>query len=274
MQRPQFWGIHAVPSKTTALLLSLLPFLLVLGLYFFASEARLAENPNDKLLPSFAQMGDATYRMAFTEDRRTGDYLLLKDTLSSLGRIFMGVGIAALVALLLGLNIGLYKGTHTLLNPIVTFISMIPPLAILPILFIVFGIGELGKVMLIFIGSVPILTRDISLYISNIPKEMLIKAQTLGASGPSLAYKIIMPQVIPRLIESLRLTLGGAWLYLIAAEAIASTDGLGYRIFLMRRYMNMDVIIPYVVWITILGVLIDFILRYILKKCYPWYLSK
>jgi len=274
MKKPQFIGIHANPSKMNSWLLALLPFVLVVGLYFIFSEARLAENPNDKLLPSFSQMASAFNRMAFQEDRRSGDYLLLKDTLSSLGRIFMGVGMATIVALLLGLNMGLYKGTRALLNPFVTFISMIPPLAILPILFIAFGVGELGKIMLIFLGTVPLLTRDITLYVSNIPKETIIKAQTLGANGLSLTYKVIMPQVIPRLLEALRLSLGGAWLFLIAAEAIASTDGLGYRIFLMRRYMNMDVIIPYVLWITIIGVFLDFTLRFIVKKAYPWYFSK
>ncbi len=274
MLKPQFLGIHANPSKMNSWLLALLPFLLVIGIYFLCSEARLAENPSDKLLPSFSQMASAMNRMAFQEDRRTGDYLLFKDTISSLWRIFIGVSMATIVALLLGLNMGLYKGTRALLNPFVTFISMIPPLAILPVLFIAFGVGELGKVMLIFLGTVPILTRDITLYVSNIPKETIIKAQTLGANGFSLVYRVIMPQVIPKLLEALRLSLGGAWLFLIAAEAIASTDGLGYRIFLMRRYMNMDVIIPYVIWITLLGVLLDFLLRFIVKKAYPWYSSK
>ncbi len=67
---------------------------------------------------------------------------------------------------------------------------------------------------------------------------------------------MVLPQIWPRLIDSLRLTLGSAWLFLIAAEAIASTEGLGYRIFLVRRYLAMDVILPYVVWITLLAVAI------------------
>ncbi len=65
----------------------------------------------------------------------------------------------------------------------------------------------------------------------------------------------------PRLIDALRLTLGPAWLFLIAAEAIASTEGLGYRIFLVRRYLAMDVILPYVAWITLLAFAMDWLLR-------------
>ena len=273
MNRPQFFGIHAQPSKKFSIALAFIPFLLILALYFTASHIRHAENEADKLLPTASQMAGAVDRMAFEEDRRTGEYLLISDTLSSLGRIAAGVSMATALALFLGLNMGLYKGTRGLLNPFVTFISMIPPLAILPILFIAFGIGEWGKIMLIFLGCFPILTRDVTLYVSAIPKETIVKAQTLGAKNLSLAYKIIMPLVIPRLIDSVRLSLGSAWLFLIAAEAIASTDGLGYRIFLMRRYLNMDVIIPYVLWITLLGVLIDFLLRLAVRKLYPWYVK-
>jgi NitT/TauT family transport system permease protein len=269
--RPKFLGFHAAPSRRLRWLLATIPFLVVIALYFTASHIRHMENENDKLLPTASKMAKAMDRMAFQEDRRTGEFLLLSDTKSSLFRIFIGVGLATITALLIGLNMGLFRGVHALFNPFITFLSMIPPLAILPILFITFGVGELGKIMLIFLGTVPIIARDVTLYVSAIPKEMLIKAQTLGASSFAITYKIIMPQVIPRLTDALRLSLGGAWLFLIAAEAISSTDGLGYRIFLMRRYLNMDVIIPYVIWITLIGVLIDFLLRYFIKKVYPWY---
>jgi NitT/TauT family transport system permease protein len=80
-----------------------------------------------------------------------------------------------------------------------------------------------------------------------------------------------LPQVLPRLIDALRLSLGSAWLFLIAAEAIAATDGLGYRIFLVRRYLSMDIILPYVAWITFLAFLLDWSLAKTSKKIFPWY---
>lgn len=271
MKRPQFFGLHAEPSKKLNLLLCLIPFALIITMYFTASHIRHIENPSDKLLPTAVEMVNAMGQMAFHEDKRTGDFLLLSDTISSLSRIFIGVGAATITALFLGLNMGLYKGLRSVFNPFITFFSMIPPLAILPILFISFGVGELGKIMLIFIGTAPILIRDVTLHVANIPKETIVKAQTLGANNLQISYKIIMPLVIPKLTDAIRLSLGSAWLFLIAAEAIASTDGLGYRIFLMRRYLNMDVILPYVLWITVLGVLIDFLLRTFVQKAYPWY---
>jgi NitT/TauT family transport system permease protein len=152
-----------------------------------------------------------------------------------------------------------------------TFIANIPPLAILPILFISFGVDELGKTMLIFLGTAPLITRDIYLATGRIPRENIVKALTLGASQAGVIYRIVYPQVIPRLIDTVRLSLGAAWLFLIASEAIASQNGLGYRIFLVRRYLSMDMIIVYVVWITLLAYAFDYGLRQLVAYRYPWY---
>lgn len=134
-------------------------------------------------------------------------------------------------------------------------------MAILPILFISFGVGEVSKVVLIVVGVCPIIIRDIQLRVQSLPDEQLIKAQTLGANSWQIIVRVILPQIMPKLIEAVRLTLGSAWLFLIAAEAIVATEGLGYRIFLVRRYLSMDVILPYVLWITILAYCMDWLLR-------------
>jgi len=239
-----------------------------------ASDIRHEENPSDKLLPGISQMVDAVDRMAFTEDRRSGEYLFWNDTRASLQRLFIGVILAASLGLLLGIVMGLYPGPNALLFSATTFISMIPPLAILPILFIVVGVEEVSKVSLIFIGVFPVITRDILMSVKKIPYEQITKSLTLGATHLQVAYRIVLPQILPRLIESIRLSLGAAWLFLIAAEAIAATEGLGYRIFLVRRYLAMDVIIPYVIWVTMLGFLFDWLLRLWLRKGFPWYVEK
>jgi NitT/TauT family transport system permease protein len=263
--------INRHPDRGSRLLLILLPFALVLLVYFSSSATRLAENPNDKLLPSAGQMADAIDRLAFTEDKRTGQYLFWADSASSLKRLGLGLSIAALAGLTLGIAAGSLPLFGAPLSPLLTVLSMIPPLAILPILFIVFGLGELSKVMLIVIGVTPMLARDLEQRAREIPNELLIKAQTLGASTWTLILRLVLPQLLPRLLISLRLVLGSAWLFLIAAEAIASTDGLGYRIFLVRRYMAMDVILPYVAWITLLAWAMDLGLRQLTRLCFPWY---
>ena len=87
---------------------------------------------------------------------------------------------------------------------------------------------------------------------------------------PVVLWKTL-PQVLPRLISAVRLSLGAAWLFLIAAEAIAATEGLGYRIFLVRRYLAMDTILPYVLWITWLAFLIDWGLARLSRWLFPWH---
>ncbi|WP_026958042.1 MULTISPECIES: ABC transporter permease [Aliagarivorans] len=263
--------INRQPAPLGRLVLATLPFILLALVYLLASDARLAENPSDKLLPSMQSFVEAINRMAFEPSRRTGEYLLWVDTWASIKRLFTGVGISAAIALLIGVANGMIPYARAPLSPLVRALSLVPPMAILPILFIVFGLGELSKVMLIIIGITPIMIRDLQLRTDALPEEQLIKAQTLGANSWQLILRVVLPQLLPRLIEAVRLTLGSAWLFLIAAEAIASTEGLGYRIFLVRRYLSMDVILPYVLWITLLAFITDYLLQLLSKKAYPWY---
>lgn len=268
---PRFWGIHAEPSSRLRLILGLLPVVVLICAYLTVSDARLQANPREKLTPSVSQMVSAVKTMAFTKDERTGSYLMLSDTVSSVKRLAIGLGSAAVVGLIAGINMGMLPGIGATSLPIITFLSIVPPLAILPILFILFGVGELGKVMLIFLGAVFIITRDMYYTTRTIPREQIVKSLTLGASQIEVVYRIVLPQIMPRLLVAVRLSLGAAWLFLIASEAIASTDGLGYRIFLVRRYLAMDVIIPYVLWVTLLGFLMDTGLRFLVSWGYPWY---
>lgn len=265
--------INQHPSTGGRWLLGLLPFLLIALIYTGASNARLAENPNDKLLPAFSSFVAAIDRLAFTPSKRTGDYLFWQDTMSSLKRLAMGVGISASIGLLFGVLNGIVPYARANLSPLVTAISLIPPMAILPVLFITFGLGELSKVVLIVIGITPFLIRDMQQRTLEIPAEQLIKAQTLGANTWQIVLRVVLPQVMPRLLGAVRLSLGSAWLFLIAAEAIAATDGLGYRIFLVRRYLSMDVILPYVMWITLLAFFLDYFLRQVSQRAFPWFHS-
>lgn len=262
--------INLIPGKPLALFLVLLPFVAVVVAYAIGSDIRLAANPQDKLLPALGTVGETMLRLTTEGDRRTGQILFWHDTWASLKRLGVGIGISATFGLIFGLLIGLLPMVRSLLAQFVAVLSMIPPLALLPILFIVFGLGELSKVVLIVIGTLPFIIRDMSQRTLEIPEELLVKAQTLGASTWVIAIRVALPQVMPRLIQSMRLSLGPAWLFLIAAEAIAADLGLGYRIFLVRRYLAMDVILTYVIWITILAFVMDWMLRRASKRMFPW----
>ncbi|MFN3233004.1 MAG: ABC transporter permease [Alphaproteobacteria bacterium] len=263
--------INRRPERRTGIFLAALPFVLVLVAYSLGSDARLAENPSDKLLPSFSTIGDAIDRMAFTANKRTGEYLLWVDTAASLERLFWGLLISVLGGGFLGIVTGLLPYMRASMGTFFSVLSVIPPLAILPILFIVMGLGETSKIALIVLGIAPFLIRDMIIRVQEIPSELMVKAQTLGASTWQIAWRVVVPQMMPRLIDGLRLSLGAAWLFLIAAEAIASQSGLGYRIFLMRRYLAMDVILPYVAWITLLAFFLDWLLLKLQQKAFPWF---
>lgn len=259
------------PGRVGTFALNVLPFLIIVVVYLVASDIRLTDNPNDKLLPAFDSFGDAIMQYAVEESRRTGEILLWSDTASSLQRLVLGVAFSAIAGLLFGIATGVIPYARAAMSPVIAALSMIPPLALLPILFIVFGLGETSKVVLIFFGIAPFLMREIALRVSEVPLEQLIKAQTLGGSTWQIVLRVVLPQMLPRLIDAIRLSLGPAWLFLIAAEAIAATDGLGYRVFLVRRYMAMDVILPYVAWITVLAFVADWSLNRFSRWAFPWY---
>jgi len=262
--------VNLKPRRGSALLLGALPFLILLIAYITGSHLRLAENPDDKLLPAFSTFADTMKRYAVDEDVRSGNVLFWLDTLASLKRIGIALGISACIGLVTGLLLGAIPLLRATFGGFITALSMIPPLAILPVLFIVLGLDELAKVTLIIIGITPVIIRDLTQRSLELPSEQLIKAQTLGANSWQLITRVVLPQLWPRLLDALRLSLGSAWLFLIAAEAIASTEGLGYRIFLVRRYLAMDVILPYVLWITLLALGMDGLLRLLRRTLFPW----
>ncbi|MFL6604322.1 MAG: ABC transporter permease [Steroidobacteraceae bacterium] len=262
--------VNRHPARGPSFALGLLPFIVLVVAYLVGSHIRLADNPSDKLLPTPATLISTLHSYAAEEDVRSGEILFWLDTVASLKRIFIALALSASIGLALGLTIGAVPLARAVLAPFIAALSMIPPLAILPILFIVAGLGETAKIALMTIGIAPCIVRDLALRASELPAEQLIKAQTLGASSWQLVTRVILPQMWPRLIDAIRLTLGSAWLYLIAAEAIASTEGLGYRIFLVRRYLAMDVILPYVIWITLLAFTMDWALKQLRSRVFPW----
>ena len=262
--------VNYAPSKGATIILGALPLIVIAAVYLLSSEARLAINPSDKLMPSPGSFVAAMTRMATQVDPLSGQTLLWWDTWLSLARLFTSLGISLVLGLCGGVLIGFIPYLRSTFGTTLAILSLIPPLAILPILFIIFGLGELAKIVLIVFGIAPFIMRDIAIRVSELPREQIIKAQTLGASTWQMIVHVVLPQVLPRPIDALRLSLGAAWLFLIAAEAIASQGGLGYRIFLVRRYLAMDIILPYVAWITLLAFVMDYALKRLSIAAFPW----
>ncbi|WP_031342887.1 ABC transporter permease [Novosphingobium lindaniclasticum] len=251
-------------------LLGAVPILLLLLVYLVLAAGRHEANPADKILPLPGAMAESMAALMFVPDQLTGQLVFWADTLASLQRLGIGLGISTLSALVVGLALGALPPVRATFGPLVTGIAVIPPIALLPILFIALGLGETAKVALIVIGIAPVMIRDIAAHVSALPREQIIKAQTLGASSWQVILRVALPQAMPRLLHAMRMALGPGWVFLISAEAIASDVGLGYRIFLVRRYLAMDVIIPYVAWIALLAIAMDVALAALSRRSFPW----
>lgn len=308
-------------DRRLAIALAVVPFVVLLLLYFAKSRERLAENPKDKFMPGVAQLWagwqdvwklrpDKTREEELGSSdtvsslvwRRTGtlefldrvqvdgaDYdqtvtyepgalvryptverRIVADTLSSLRLLGYGLGIGIVVSVALGLTMGAFSPAESLLFSFVSALAKIPPLALLPIFFISMGVGDMAKIAIIVVGIAPTMTMDIVMRARDIPRELIIKAYTLGASTLEVVFKVILAGIWPSVINSIRLSLGPAWVFLIAAEAVSSDAGLGYRIFIVQRQIGMNVILIYVAWIMVLGLAMDFALRAWVAWRYPW----
>jgi NitT/TauT family transport system permease protein len=196
--------------------------------------------------------------------------MLWTDTLAS-GRRFL-ISVALLFpAVLLGLHMAMFPVIGAFFLRFILFFDKIVALSLLPILFIAFGIDELSKIMLIVIGVTPTIILDTFNLSKSVPREQIVKGFTLGASDFSITYRIVFKQIWPRVLNSIRLNLKAVMLFLFAGEMIASTDGLAYRIALLRRHMGMDTIIPYVLWVALLLFLVDFAMNKLNHKLHPWF---
>ena len=278
------FDIQAHPRRSTAHVLSWVLFILCIAAYLRVSAVRHRENSEDRVTPSSAQLFEgirSSVLQPAEEDSEVMDNsaswtqkvrhsMLWKDTVSSGRRFF--ISLALLVpAVLIGMHIGLFPYVGAFFLRFVLFFDKIVALSLLPILFIVFGIDEWSKIMLMVIGVAPTMILDTYQMVKAVPREQVVKAFTLGANNIDVAYRVVLKQILPQVINSLRLNLKPLVLFLFAGEMIASTDGLAYRIAIMRRHMGMDIIIPYLLWVALLLYSVDLALRLLNKRLHPWY---
>ena len=278
-----FLLIHAKPSRSSTLLLSWILFALGIAMYFYVSHDRHRENPEDRVMPTVAQMArgmyDAALKPAEDDEQQAQEgsmlhqflaSMLWKDTKATSRRFFYSM-VLLVPAVLVGMHMGLFPIVGAFFLRFVLFFDKIIALSLLPILFIAFGIDELSKIMLIVIGVTPTIILDTFNLTRGVPAEQTVKAFTLGAGDFDVAYRVVLKQIAPRVLNSIRLNLKSVMLFLFAGEMIASTDGLAYRIALLRRHMGMDVIIPYVLWVALLLFLVDQAMRLTNRKLHPWF---
>ncbi|MDR1941228.1 MAG: ABC transporter permease [Endomicrobium sp.] len=188
----------------------------------------------------------------------------------SIFRIMAGFLTAVLIGIPLGILCGAFKVFESFIQSLCEFIRYMPVPAFIPLIMVWIGIGETAKVAVIFLGTlfqvIP-MTADI---VRSIPEDLINAAYTLGANRRQTVLKVIIPAIMPKLFEMMRMMIGWAWTYLIVSELVAANSGLGYSILKAQRVLKTEAIFAGILIIGILGVLTDRVFAYITKKMFRW----
>jgi len=205
---------------------------------------------------------------------RIGTWYSNDDLLGDIGistmRVVSGWALSALVALPLGLFIGTYRSVQALLEPLTDFIRYMPAVAFIPLVMLWIGIDEGAKIGIIFIGTFFQMVLMVAEDVRRVPMAQIEAAQTMGATRMEIIEKVIIPSAKPALVDTLRITMGWAWTYLVVAELVAANSGLGYAIIKAQRFLQTDKIFCGIILIGLIGLAMDQCFRLMHRKAFPW----
>lgn len=188
----------------------------------------------------------------------------------SVWRVAAGFLIASLIAVPLGILMGTLKVFEGFFEPFIGFIRYMPASAFIPLFILWIGLGEGEKIAVIFFGTFFQQTLMVMDVTKNVSNDLIDVAYTLGATRRNVFKKVILPASLPGIVDTLRITFGWAWTYLIVAEIVGSTVGLGYMIMQANRFLNTEKIFVGIIVIGLLGMISDVIFKLIYRKLFPW----
>lgn len=188
----------------------------------------------------------------------------------SIYRIMLGFLLAVVIGIPLGILIGTFKSVEAFLQPVAEFIRYMPVPAFIPLIMMWVGIGENAKIAVIFVGIFFQLILMVADDVRLVPNDLLNAGYTLGASNRQSIFKILIPAMMPKLMDTLRVLLGWAWTYVTVAELVAANSGLGYSILKAQRFLKTDSIFAGILIIGFLGLIFDRILGYLNKRIFYW----
>ncbi|MPM04516.1 NitT/TauT family transport system permease protein [Rhodobacter sp. 140A] len=199
---------------------------------------------------------------------------LAGDALISIFRVFSGFLLAVLLAVPLGVLIGTFRPFEAFFEPVNDFFRYMPTPAFIPLVMIWIGIGEGAKITIIFLGTFFQMVVMIADNVRQVPLAQIEAAQTMGAARRELISQVLVPSALPAMSDTLRVTMGWAWTYLVVAELIASSSGLGFQIMRAQRFMQTDKIFMGILVIGLLGIAFDQIARFAQRRLFPWWSRK
>ena len=214
-------------------------------------------------LPTPGSVAKALYEMFAHEE-------FAADVWASFYRVVVGFLIAAAIGIPLGIAIGSFRAVQAFFEPIIAAVRYMPASAFIPLLIIWFGIGETEKMAVIWFGVFFPLTLMVADVSANIPKELVNIAYTLGASRWQVFRRVLLPASWPGVIDNMRIGLGWAWTYLIVAELVAASTGIGHVILQSSRFLETEKIIAGILTIGVLGLLSDAGFRLLYRTLFPY----
>ena len=188
-------------------------------------------------------------------------------------RVVGGFLMAAVIAVPLGIAMGAYKPIEAFFEPFVSFARYLPASAFIPLLILWAGIGELQKLLVIFIGSFFQIVLMIAVIVGGTRRDLVEAAYTLGASSSGVVRRVLLPSSAPAIAETLRLVLGWAWTYVIVAELIGASSGIGHMITDSQALLNTGQIIFGIIVIGVIGLVSDFLFKWFNQRLFPWSLA-
>ncbi len=258
-------------DKRWRIALALASLVALLAAYSFMSHRQKERNPDDTTIPSWTQLKDGVARF-IAPHSRTGERWILVDSLATGYRFLIGMTYGVVSAIAIGLLMGCFPLVESVLSPPLTLFAKVPGTAALAVFFVLFDAGSTSMfVAMITFGIVPSLAVSIHLAVRDVPDELLHKAYTLGASHAEVIWNVIVRYILPKLIDAIRLQIGPAMVYLIAAELLVSDAGFGYRIRLLMKRADMSVVFPYLALLAAFGFLMDFSLLKAQRFLCPWH---
>ena len=213
-------------APTTKVLLGAIGVVVIVAGYEYYVYQHAQSGGNPRFSPGLGQLWTA-FRELTAVDPRTETVPFWVDTRASLAILAKGLGIGIAISTAVGIAMGVLSSVHAMVSPVVTAIAKVPPTALIALFMVVFGVtGDAFKVALIAFGISPTLALGVAMVARAVPRNMIVKAYSLGATTLQVVVKAIVPQIIPQVIEMIRLAVGPAWIYLIAAEYINASEGI------------------------------------------------
>lgn len=259
-RRPAFWSLRGPLSQRQYWVLAILGLLLPLGLWWLVSSG---ESVDKVFMPSPVDV----WRRLVLWYREDG---LLADAWISIYRVTAGFLLSAVIALPLALLIGTFRPVQALLEPLTDFIRYMPAVAFIPLVMLWVGIDEGSKIAIIWIGTFFQMVLMMSEDVRRVPMAQIEAAQTMGATRGETLRLVIFQSARPALLDTLRVTMGWAWTYLVVAELVAANSGLGYSILKAQRFLQTDKIFVGILLIGLIGLVMDQSFRFMHRKAFPW----